>query len=88
MAGHSRYREYVETGCILCEHGTTIVCHRLPCCGHRSLFYIGCDPAGGVAWQEGHNHHDHSLDPLTKNGHSARDNVGRYTQGNLRGMLL
>ena len=86
--GRSRYREYVETCWILGEHGATIVRHWLPWCWHRCAFEIRCDPAGGVACQEGHNLQVRSLDTHTKNRHVARDHVGRYTQGNLQAMLL
>jgi len=51
--GCSRYRDYLETCCMLGERGATRVRHRLPWCGHGWCFYIGCDPAGGVACQEG-----------------------------------
>ena len=58
--------------------------YRLPWCWHRCEFDIGCDPAGGVACQEGHNLQVCSLDTRTKNKHITRDDVGRYTQGNLQ----
>jgi len=47
-----------------------------------------CDPAGGVAWQEGHNVQVRSLDTRTQNRHAARDDVGHYTQSNLEAKLL
>jgi hypothetical protein len=52
------------------------------------VFDIGWDPAGGVACQEGHTLQVRSLDIHTKNRHVARDDVGRYTHGNLQAMLL
>ena len=82
--GGSPYREYVEICCILSEHGVTIVLHSLPWCWHRWSYDIGSDSAGGVACQEGHNPQFHSLDTHTNNSHAARDDVGRYTQGNCR----
>jgi len=66
----------------------TRVPHRLPWCWNRSAFDTGCDPAGGVACQEGHNLQVRSLETRTKNRHVTRDDVGRYTQGNLQAMLL
>jgi len=86
--GHSRYRESVETRWILGGNGTTRVQHRLPWCRHHWAFFIGCDPAGGVACHKGHNLHIRSVDTRTKSSHAARDDVGRYTQGNLQAMLL
>jgi len=86
--GRSQYREYVETHWILGEYGTMKVRHRLPWCWHGWVFYIGCDLTVGVAYQEGHNHQVHSLDTCTKHRHAARDDVGRYTPGNLQAMLL
>jgi len=86
--GRSRCREYVETHWILSEHGFTRVRHRLPWCWHRGAFHLGCDPAGGVACQEEHNLQVHSLDTPTKDRQAARDDVGRYTQGNLQAILL
>jgi len=86
--GRSWYREYVETRWILGGHGAMRVRHRLPWCWHRWASYIGCDPAGGVACQKGHNLQVRSLDTRTKIRHAARDDVGRYTQGNLQAMLL
>jgi len=62
--------------------------HQLPLCLHHWVFDIGCDPAGGVACQEGHNLQGCSLDTCTKNKHVAQDDVGCYTQGNLQAMLL
>jgi len=53
--GSSWYREYVETRWILGGHGATRVRHQLPWCWHHWEFCIGCDSAGGVACQEGHN---------------------------------
>jgi len=66
----------------------TRVGHWLPCCWHPSAFYIGCDPAGGVACQEGHNLQVHSVDSRTTIRHAARDDVGCHAQGNLQVMLL
>jgi len=86
--GCARYREYVETCWILGGQGPTRFRHRLPWCSHRWVFYIGCDPAGGVACQKGHNIQVRSLDSHTKNRHAARDDVGRSTKGNLQAMLL
>jgi len=73
---------------MLSGHGATRVRHWLPVCWHRWAFDIGCDPTGGVACQEGHNPQVRSLDSRTKNRHATRDDVGRYTQGNLQVMLL
>ena len=86
--GRSRYREYVETGWILREHGVTRVRHRQPCCWHWWAFDLGCDPASGVACQEGHNLPVGSLDTHTKSRHVAQDDVGHYTEGNRQAMLL
>jgi len=86
--GRSCYGDYVETRWMLSEHGVTCVQHRLPWCWHHWAFYIGCDPAGGVAWQEGHNLQLRSLDSGIKNRHAARDDLGRYTLGILQIMLL
>jgi len=49
LEGRSRYREYIETGWILGDHDAMRVRHCLPWCFHCSVFYIGCDPARGVA---------------------------------------
>jgi len=86
--GRTRYREYVETRWILRGHGAMRVRHRLPWCWHRWAFYIGCDPAGGLPCQKGHNLQVRSLDTRTRNRHAARDDVGLYTQGNLQATLL
>jgi len=86
--GRSWYREYVETRWILGGHGVTRVRHRLPWCWHRLAYCIGCDPAGGVTCQKGHNLEVRSIDTRTKNRHAAQDDVARYTQGNLQAMLL
>jgi hypothetical protein len=82
-----RYRDSVEIHWILGAYGVTTVPHRLPWCLHRGVFLIGCDPAGGVTCQEGHNFHVQSLDSCTNIRHDSRDNVGRNTLGNLRPML-
>ena len=82
------YRDYVETRLILGEHGATSAQHLLSSCCNHWAFYIGCDPAWGVACQEGHNLEVCSLDTHTRNSHAAWDAVGRYTQGNLQYMLL
>ena len=86
--GRSRYREYVETLWILGEHGATRVRHQLPSCWNCWVFDKGCDPAGGVTCQEGHDLQVRSLDTHTKHRHATRDDVGCYTQGNLHTMLL
>jgi len=86
--GCSWHMVYVKTLWILGGHGTTRVRHRLRWCWHRWTLYIGCDPTGGVACQQGHNLQVRSLDNRTKNRHAARDQVGCYTQGNLQAMLL
>jgi hypothetical protein len=52
------------------------------------MFYIGCDPAGGIACQDAQILQVRSLDTRIKNRHATRDNVGRYTLGNLQAMLL
>ena len=49
---------------------------------------MGCDPAGGVPCQDAQNLQVRSLDTRTKNRHAARDEIGRYTLGNLQSMLL
>jgi len=86
--GRSRHEQYVKTHWIVGEHGVARVRHLLPWCRHCGAFYIGCDPAGGVASQEGHNLQVRSLDSRTNNRHVAWDDVGCNTQGNLRAMLL
>ena len=86
--GRSRYRDYVETRWILGGHGATRVPHRLPWFWHPWAFYIGCDPARGIACRKGHNPQVHSLDTRTINRHAARDDVGHYIQGNLQALLL
>jgi len=86
--GGSQYREQAETRWMLGEHGATRVRHWLSWCWHRWAFYIGCDPAGGVACQEGYNFEVHSLYTRTKNRPATRDDVGCYTQANLQAMLL
>jgi len=73
--------------CSVKRHATRVQ-HWLPWCWHCGAFDIGCDPAGGVACQEGHHLQVGSLDTRTKSRHAARDDVGRYTQGNLQAMLL
>ena len=57
-------------------------------CWHRWAFYIGCDPTRGVACQKRYFLQVRSLDTRTKNRNAARDDAGRYTQGNLQAMLL
>ena len=84
----TRYREHVETRWILGEPGVTRGQHGLPECSYRWAFYIGCDPTGGVACQEGHNLQDFSLDSDTNNRHAARDDIGCYTVGKLQAMLV
>jgi len=86
--GRSRYREYVETHWILGDHGATRVWHWQPWRWHRWVFYIDCDPTGGVACQEGHTLQVCSLDTRTKNRHAVQDDVGPYPQGILQAMLL
>jgi len=86
--GRSRYWEYVDTRSILTEHNGVTVRHRLHWCWHHWAFYIGCDSAGGVACQEGHNLQVRSLDTETKNRHATGDDVSHYTLGNLQAMLL
>jgi len=81
------YREYVRKHYILAEHGVMRVRHRLPWCLHRGSFYIGHDPARGVTCQQGHNLQVRSVDPRAKCRHTARDDVGHYTLGNLPAML-
>jgi len=51
------------------------------------VFFIGCDPARGIACQERHNFQVRSLDTCTKNRHASQDDVGRYTLANLQAML-
>jgi len=80
--------ESIETLWILGEHGATRVPHWLPGCWHPWAFDICCDPAGGIACQEGHNLQVHSLITRAGNRHAARVDVGRYSQGNLQAMLL
>jgi len=84
----SQYRECVQTRWILGEHGAMRVWHQLPCCSYCWAFYMGCDPAGGVPCQDAQNLQVRSLDTRTKNRHAARDEIGRYTLGNLQSMLL
>jgi len=86
--GRSQYREYIETRWIIIEYGATRVWHPLPWCCHHWAFTIGCDPTGGVPYQDAHNLQVHSLDTRTKNRHAARDDVGCYTLCNLQAMLL
>jgi len=62
--------------------------HRLPWWLHHWAFDIGCDSAGGVGSQEGHNLQVHSLDIRTKNRHVTQDDVGRHIEGNLQATLL
>ena len=82
-------REYVNTRWILGDHGATTVWHWLPWCSHYWAFYMGCDPTGGLACQEGHNLKVGSLDTRARNQHAARDDVlGCYTLGKLEAMLL
>jgi len=66
----------------------TIFRHWLPWCWHRWWFYNRCDPARGVACQEGENLQVHSLDTRTKSRHAAWDDVGRLPLGNLQALLL
>jgi hypothetical protein len=80
--------EYDSTRSMLGEHGATRVRHWLPSCRQHGAFYIGFDPAGGVACQEGNAFLVGSLDTSTKNSHVTCDDVGRYTQGNLQAMLV
>jgi len=75
----SCFREYFEICSIVGEHGAVRVLHLLPRCWNRWAFYAGCDPAGGVAFKEGHNVHVCSLDSRIRNRHTTRDDVGCYT---------
>jgi len=88
LGGCSRHREYVKTHWIHGEHCTMRVRHRLPWCWHHRAFYLGRDPARGVARQKGHNLQVCALDTRTKNRHAALYDVGHYTEGNLQAMLL
>jgi len=88
LGGRSWCREYIETSCILGEHGAMRVWHLLPLCWHGWAFYIGCGPTRGVATQERHNLKFRSSDTHTKNRHVARNVVHRYTQGNVQDMVL
>jgi len=62
--------------------------HWLPLCWHRWVFYLGCDPAGAVALQEGQNHKVHCFNTCNWYRHTAWDDIGCYTQGILESMLL
>jgi len=86
--GRSQYRECVDRRWILSEHGAVRVRHRRLKCLHCWLFYLRCNPAGGVACQVEHDLEVRSLDTPTKNRPAARDDVGRYTRGNLQAMML
>jgi len=86
--GRLRYRECVETRWILGEHGATRGRHRLPWCWHHWSFDTGCYPAMCVACQDGNTLQVLSLGTRTKKRHVARDDVGRYIQGNLQVILL
>jgi len=70
------------------EQGMTKVWHWLGWCSHRWAFDIGCDPAGGVAGQQGHNPQVRGLDLGSKDRHAAQDEAGRNEPGNLHAMLL
>ena len=87
LGGHSRNREYVNTHSILSENRVTRVQHRLPCCWHPWAFHVGCDPARGVACQEGHTVRILSVDTYTTIRNAARDNLDYYTLGTLHLML-
>jgi len=87
MESQSRYREFVETCWILSEHGATRVWHWLPLCWHYGACYIGCDPAGSVAWQEGHNLYVCSSDIPTGNRHATQEHGCHYSPGNLQPIL-
>jgi hypothetical protein len=62
--------------------------HRWPWCWHRRAFYLSSEPTGAIHCQDTHNLKVRSLDTLNRYRHAARDDLGRYTLGNLQSMLL
>lgn len=80
VGDHSRYWEYVETSWIVREHGATTVQHHMSWRWHCWVFYMGCNPAGGVACQERHNLQLRSLNTRTENWHAPLLLISRMGQ--------
>jgi len=86
--GHSQMRDYFEPGWIFGDDCAMRFRCWLPSCWDHWAFYNGWDPARGVPCQEGHDPPVCSMDIRTEKRHAIRDDVDRYTVGNLQATLV